>query len=188
MKKWENVENLENIKEIIMKKITFVILCLFLFLVSVEADKIVVEAEKYISITPSMVKTTTTNDTVSNHGFIQIPLKRPHATSETGPSDNGACTYKINISQNGTYTIWLRANWYDSCGNSFFVIIDNKPAVYIESSTYLVWHWVKGPSLSLSAGSHTIKIQNREDGAKLDQFLLINNSRYVPTRIERATQ
>ncbi|MGC9320004.1 MAG: hypothetical protein ACP5KN_18375, partial [Armatimonadota bacterium] len=53
--------------------------------------------------------------------------------------------------------------------------------------TYQKWHWVKGPRLQLSAGVHTIRFQNKEDGAKLDQFMLTNNSRYVPVRAETRT-
>jgi len=168
-----------------MKKILIVICCLFLFSVNVNAAKIVVEAEKYTSITPSMKKVVVRNTNVSNSAYIETPLRRPHATTETGPGDNGACIYKINIAEPGMYTMWFRVNWYDSCGNSFFVIVDNKPATYIESATYQTWHWVKGLTISLSAGAHTVRIQNREDGAKLDQFMLINNSRYIPTRIEK---
>ena len=171
-----------------MKKLIAIIICFCLFSVSVEAAKIVVEAEKYSSITPSMVKTVETSGSISNNGFIQIPLRRPHATTQTGPGDSGSCTYKINVTQAGNYSFWFRAWWYDSCGNSFFVIIDNKPAMYVEDATYQVWHWVKGPTTALSVGIHTIKIQNREDGARLDQFLLNSNSNYVPTRVEVATQ
>ncbi len=150
--------------------------------------KIVVEGGDYSAIKPSMIKTTTTSDAVSNKDYIRIPLRRPHATTETGPADDGNAKFKINVPSSGTYQFWARTWWYDACGNSFFVILDDKPAVYIEDATYQTWHWVKGPKLQLSAGQHTIRIQNREDGARLDQFMLINNTQYVPTRIESRTE
>lgn len=167
-----------------------VTILMVLFVASVASAgmvKIVVEAGDYTSIKPSMVKTTTTSDAVGNKDYIQIPLRRPHATTETGPADDGNAVYKINVPSAGTYQFWARTWWYDSCGNSFFVIVDNKPAVAIEDPTYQTWHWVKGPKLQLSAGQHTIRIQNREDGARMDQFMLINNTQYVPTRIESRT-
>jgi len=83
--------------------------------------------------------------------------------------------------------VWARTNWYDGCGNSFFIILDSNPSSYITDGTYGRWHWVKGAQYSLSAGQHTIRFQNREDGAKLDQFLLINSTRYVPTTAETRT-
>ena len=57
----------------------------------------------------------------------------------------------------------------------------------IEDATYQTWHWVKGPKLTLTAGQHTIRMQNREDGARMDQFMLVNSTRYVPTRVETRT-
>jgi hypothetical protein len=149
--------------------------------------KIVVEAGDYTSIKPSMVKTTSTSDAIGNKDYIQIPLRRPHATTETGPADDGNAKYTIKVPSSGTYQLWTRTWWYDACGNSFFIVVDNKPAVYVEDPTYQTWHWVKGPKLQLSAGTHTIRIQNREDGARLDQFMLINTTRYVPTRVETRT-
>lgn len=147
--------------------------------------KIVVEGEDYASIKPSMAKATSTQ--ASNGAYVHIPLRRPHATTETGPADDGNCVYKINVPSAGTYQLWARTNWYDGCGNSFFIIVDNSPSAYIQDATYGRWHWVKGPSYSLTAGQHTVRFQNREDGAKLDQFLLINTTRYVPTGAETRT-
>ncbi|MFP4248619.1 MAG: hypothetical protein ACLFU7_03105 [Armatimonadota bacterium] len=167
--------------------VTSLVVVLVAGVASAAMVKIVVDAADYTSIKPSMVKTTTGSDAVANKAYIQIPLRRPHATEETGPADDGNAVYKINVPASGTYQLWARTWWYDSCGNSFFVIVDDKPSVYIEGPTYQTWHWVKGPKLTLSAGEHTIRIQNREDGARLDQFMLINNTQYVPTRIESRT-
>ncbi|MGI5817905.1 MAG: hypothetical protein ACOX9R_07375 [Armatimonadota bacterium] len=167
--------------------ISTLVLLLVAGVASASMVKIVVDAADYTSIKPSMVKTSTTSSEVANKTYIQIPLRRPHATTETGPADDGNAVYRINVPTAGTYQFWARTWWYDSCGNSFFVIVDNKPAVFIEDATYQTWHWVKGPRIQLSAGQHTIRIQNREDGARLDQFMLINNTQYVPTRIESRT-
>jgi len=149
--------------------------------------KIVVEGEDYFSIKPSMAKATGSTQAAGG-AYIHIPLRRPHATTETGPADDGNARFRINVPAAGTYTLWARANWYDSCGNSFFVIVDETPSTVIgEDGTYGSWHWVKGARITLTAGQHVIRFQNREDGAKLDQFLLTNNSRYVPVRAETRT-
>jgi len=147
--------------------------------------KIVVEGEDYASIKPSMAKAPSTQ--ASGGAYVHIPLRRPHATTETGPADDGNCVYKINVPSSGTYQFWGRTNWYDGCGNSFFVVVDSNPSTYFTDATYGRWHWVKGAKFTLSAGQHTIRIQNREDGAKLDQWMLINNTRYVPTNAETRT-
>jgi len=147
--------------------------------------KIVVEGEDYATITPSMAKATGSTQ-ASGGAYVQIPLRRPHATTETGPADTGNCVYKINVPSAGTYQLWARTNWYDGCGNSFFIIVDSNPSSYITDGTYGRWHWVKGAQYTLSAGQHTIRFQNREDGARLDQFLL-TNGRSVPVNAETRT-
>jgi opacity protein-like surface antigen len=153
---------------------------------SASAAKIVIEAEHYKTITASMAKAT--SQVASGGAYTHIPLRRPHATTEGGPADTGHAQYKINVPQAGSYVFWGRAHWYDGCGNSFFLKLDNKPAtVFGNDGTYQRWHWVKGIRVSLTAGAHTITIQNREDGAKLDQFMLTTSSRYVPVRPEKET-
>lgn len=149
--------------------------------------KIVVNAADYTSIKPSMVRVASNAAGVSDGAYIHIPPRRPRPETESGPTDDGNARFKVRVPTAGTYTLWARTWWYDSCGNSFFIVINDRPATYIEDATYQTWHWVRGPQVQLSAGEHTIRIQNREDGARLDQFMLINNTRYVPTRIETRT-
>ena len=146
-------------------------------------NKVVVEAENCASIVPTMQKGT--NSLASGGAYIEIPLHRPHATSEAGPADQGRASYNVVIPSAGSYRFWGRANWYDACGNSFFLKIGNKPSVVLgQDGTCGRWHWVKGPVVELPAGAVQVIIQNREDGAKLDQFMFTKNLNYVPVRIE----
>ncbi len=71
-----------------------------------------------------------------------------------------------------------------------FVMVDDLSTVkarVLTDATYQQWHWVRGHKFDLSNGYHRIRFQNREDGAKLDQFLLTTSSRYVPTRKHKET-
>lgn len=153
-------------------------------MVCAASNKVVVEAEKYSSITPSMTKVA---DSGASGGYaLSIPLARPHATTEGAPKDQGKAVYKVIIPSAGTWRFWGRTKWTDGCGNSFFVKIADKPAVVLgQDGTYGSWHWVKGPSLSLPAGVVTVVVQNREDGSKIDQFLFTKDTRYVPVRAEK---
>ena len=101
----------------------------------------------------------------------------------------------------------------DACGNSLTIAIKGEKSVvhYIEDkkqqgeiphmfgddASYnpdlgLAWKWTEGEAYSLKKGSYTITILNREDGVKLDQFLLVENLDekedfpYTPTRIEES--
>jgi len=156
------------------------------------AAKIVVEAEHYKTIKPSMVKQT--NSKASGKLCIGIPLRRPHAVEETGPADTGYAEYKISVSTSGLYQFWGRCRWYDACGNSFFILVDTKTTTsktpYVTDQVFQKWHWVPGPKLRLSKGVHTIRIQNREDGAQMDQWVLTTTpkNRWEPTRLEKETK
>lgn len=153
--------------------------------------KIVVENEGSKAITASM---RVAADTQASKGkCIEIPVARPHAATETGPRDKGNAIYNISIPADGTYQFWARCWWYDACGNSFSVLVDTDTVTaktpYVTDQTFKKWHWVAGPALKLTKGVHKIRIQNREDGAKMDQFLLDTRpkNRFSPSRIETET-
>lgn len=171
-----------------MKKLLLCSVLLVLFVVVAvygATYKVVVEAEKG-SITASMKKSSST--VASAGAFIEIPLRRPHATTETAPSDTGHASYTVKIPAKGAYRFWGRCHWHDGCGNSFWLKIGSNPAYRLgQDGTYQRWHWVKGPLVTLPAGNVQIIIQNCEDGAKIDQFLLTTGT-VVPVRIEKATQ
>ena len=169
-----------------MKKLSLLVAAVFVFaaLVGAASNKVMVEAEKYTSITPSMAKA---SDSLASGGFcVQVPVARPHGTTEGASKDQGKAVYTVNVPSAGTYRFWARTWWFDGCGNSFHLKIGTKPAVVLgQDGTYKKWHWVKGPVMQLPAGTVTIVVQNREDGAKLDQFLLTKDQRYIPVRAER---
>ncbi len=155
------------------------------------AAKIVVEAEHCRAITPSMVIKADT--TASGGKCIERPLKRPHATTETGPSDTGNAEYKIRVATAGVYQFWGRCWWQDACGNSFSLLMDTTAVTartpYITDQLFRKWHWVAGPTFNLSAGAHVLRIQYREDGTRMDQWLLTTTprNRWEPSRVETET-
>ncbi len=166
------------------------------FVVSVSAafaaKKVVVEAEHYKTIKPTMTKK---KDSKASLGYcIAVPLRRPHAVEETGPGDTGHALYVINVPASGTYQFWGRCWWYDACGNSFSILVDSTSVTsktpYVTDQTFRKWHWVAGPKLRLTKGVHKIRIQNREDGARMDQWLLTTTpkNRWVPVRIQKETK
>jgi len=146
---------------------------------------IVIETEHYNAIKPSTV-VKTGDTTASNGKYTEYPLKRPHATMEnSGVQGDGGCVYfKVKIPEQGNYAVWVRTWWYDACGNSFFLIVDDKPAQVVGGDgTFKTWKWRKAPqAYALTAGTHTLKVQNREDGARADQILITNDTRTIPTR------
>lgn len=155
------------------------------------AVNVVVEAESYYKIKPSMKPGE--HSKASQKKCITIPLRRPHGKNQSGPSDDGNAAYKIKVPRTGRYQLWGRCWWYDACGNSFFILVDKKKVTsktpYITDQTFRKWHWVAGPAMRLKKGEHIIRFQNREDGSNLDQWLLTTRpkQRWVPVRIQNET-
>ena len=146
--------------------------------------RIVVEAEHNNAINPSM-KVVSGDSNASNSKWVEYPLKRPHAQSENPAvkGDGGYATYKVNVPATGTWKVWIRRWWQDGCGNSFFLSVDGGSPQTVQDATYQVWKWTKAPqAYSLSAGTHTFKLQNREDGARCDELLITNDALFQPVR------
>lgn len=106
---------------------------------------------------------------------------------EEPPKLTGDCTLRFNVAVEGTYTIWARCWWTDGCGNSFAISLDDGSRATITSGNYKRWHWVRGPVVRLTAGTHTLKVHNTEDGARMDQIFLTSDSGRIPVGKEKPT-
>ena len=114
----------------------------------------------------------------------------------------GEVVYHVSIPAAAQYKLWARSDWLDSCGNSFEVIAypgssasvpknaaDRTQFVLGEDSIYRRWHWVEyRQPLSLKKGIVTLRLRNREDGARVDRIFLCNDLAYVPGDAERVTK
>jgi hypothetical protein len=103
--------------------------------------------------------------------------------------------YRVQFSTPGTYYVWLRAIPDNDASNSVHVGLNGQEvatADRISTTTYSdlgrSWTWFQGtldgPVATLSvpsAGTHTVNVWMREDGLRLDRFLLTTSSTYVPT-------
>ena len=124
----------------------------------------------------------------SARAYLEIPQGAGNPPSNSA----GRAVLALDLPEEGDYTVWLRVWWDDSCGNSFTVQVDGRPAFVMgEDGTYRAWHWVRHPvsrmaaPLRLAAGAHTLTILNREDGARVDQVLLSAEKRFVPVDAEK---
>jgi hypothetical protein len=88
-----------------------------------------------------------------------------------------------------TFTIWARVIAPTDGDDSFWLKMDNGSAIKWNGMPLgNTWHWVQvkadGVStpaqFSLATGSHTLKVAYREDGTKLDAFIITSNSSFNP--------
>jgi len=110
----------------------------------------------------------------------------------------GKVVLTFSVPKRGKYYIYPRTWWKDGCGNSFKMVVDQRPPVVVEDGTYEVWHWItlrskKGTSQSrkprpfpLKEGEHTVTFYNREDHARLDQVYVTDDPDDRPTDIMEA--
>lgn len=115
--------------------------------------------------------------------YLEIPDSPPGGEK----LKTGHAFIDFEVKEKGDYCLHLRAWWPDACGNSMYVSVDDsKKKVWIEDATVKHWHWVKArrKTFLLDKGKHTIKVMNREDGARFDQILLTTDKEYVPQGTE----
>lgn len=106
---------------------------------------------------------------------------------EPMPKLSGDVVLTLNVAQAGTYQLYARCWWMDGCGNSFYLTFDGNDRMTLSDGDYKRWHWVRGPRVHLTAGKHTLKIANAEDGARMDQIFLTSDFRRIPVGKEKVT-
>lgn len=96
-------------------------------------------------------------------------------------ADSPVLEYDININTSEPYYFWVRKFAATGATDSCFVAVNSGPIYeWIFSATS--WDWVDfTSSLTLNAGTNTIKIYMREAGAMIDKFILTTDSGYTPT-------
>ncbi|MBN2698839.1 MAG: family 43 glycosylhydrolase [Bacteroidales bacterium] len=116
-----------------------------------------------------------TDSNASHNEYVTI---RPGNNSlDTAPADtSGLLSFTFDITAGGTYTIFVRVICPTANDDSFWFRMDD--------GTYYLWNnipgssawkWTDFPSTyNLSAGSHTLTIGYREDGARLDKLWITN--------------
>lgn len=99
---------------------------------------------------------------------------------------NGVAVYTFQVEKEADYFIWARHYWPHSCANSFSYQIDQGQRLdFFGDTTEGVWKWGRAKKsarpVHLTAGAHKLVLMNREDGMKVDKFLLTTDGQWVPT-------
>ena len=99
-------------------------------------------------------------------------------------NSNGGVVFTFNVPAAGDYAVWARVLAPNSRDNSFFTAVDGGAltAWHIPSSTSWKWREISavGSVVYLKAGTHTLTINQREDGTKIDQVLITGDLDYTP--------
>jgi len=139
----------------------------------------------------------------AEHGFVYAPmLVAPDFEASSGqyiwvpegygdvldPSQGGYAEYVFEVPVAAQYLLWGRVLSNHGGNDSFFVSMDGGPFLLWDTQVSNQWTWDKVNNRDvtdpvyfyLTPGVHTLLIQQREDGTKLDQLLLTNDLNYFP--------
>ncbi|MEN6345675.1 MAG: hypothetical protein ABFE16_10215 [Armatimonadia bacterium] len=88
----------------------------------------------------------------------------------------GWMEWEVEVPVAGTYYLAADCWWLDEKGNSLFLQVDDGPeATFGNDSDLGRWHVVDAPApLELTAGTHTLRLINREEGGKIRRLMLTN--------------
>jgi hypothetical protein len=108
----------------------------------------------------------------ASHGEY-VTIRPGNNSTDAAPADtSGQLSFTFDISASGTYTVYTRVTCPSANDDSFWFKMDDGAFVSwnnIEGSSS--WIWTYFPSTyELDAGSHTLTIGYREDGALLDKL------------------
>jgi hypothetical protein len=82
----------------------------------------------------------------------------------------GSATYTLTVPTAGTYPLNGRVMGPSGDSNSFKVSVDNGTSLDWTFASGSSWQWRTQGNFSLSAGTHTFVITNREAGTKIDRL------------------
>jgi hypothetical protein len=160
------------------------------------ADIVFIEAEgraistRDVSITsPFLVK----DDAAASQGRY-LTVASGFNSQAAPPTFEGVASYHFNVGTPGAYRIWARVIAPTRSDDSFWVRMekrDNPASVLVRWNDIEPgsnWHWAlvvpDGSTVpaefNLEAGDHQLEVSYREDGAKVDVFVVTNDLTFNP--------
>jgi (4-O-methyl)-D-glucuronate---lignin esterase len=122
----------------------------------------------------------TTDSSASNSQYVVIQPGN-NSTANAPTNTAGYINFALNAGASGTYRLFARMLGPTANDDSFWVRMDNGSWVMWNNWWNPAWVWVQFPNtFNLSAGSHTLSIAYREDGARLDK-INVTTSATAPT-------
>ncbi|MBN1950256.1 MAG: family 43 glycosylhydrolase [Bacteroidales bacterium] len=122
-----------------------------------------------------------TNSNASHGQYITV--QTGNNSTDAAPDDSGLLSFTFDVEVNSSYTLYTRVMCPSANDDSFWLRMDNGSwAMWNGIAGSSSWTWTSFPtSYELSAGTHTLTIGYREDGALLDKLWISTNADAVLT-------
>ncbi|MHC4248716.1 MAG: hypothetical protein ACYS9X_06260 [Planctomycetota bacterium] len=119
-------------------------------------------------------------------------LRGRQAANEIQLPGEGRALFGLRVASAGRFRTYLRVRWLADgigsvdCNNSWFAALDGaKPVVVGNDNERTDWHWERGPSAELEAGTHWLRVELREDGVFCDRLAVVpEGSRDAPSALD----
>jgi hypothetical protein len=130
----------------------------------------------------------TASDALASGGAY-ITVAAGNDSKDAAPA-TGHSAIAFDVPASGTYRVWGRVIAGSKEDDSFWVRVDGGPWVkWNDVAVGTSWHWVvveddataAVATFELAAGSHTLTVAYREDGARLDKLLITNDASFTPS-------
>lgn len=123
--------------------------------------------------------------------IVSSPTPTPTACPPVPSAENVAIS-AITVNSPSTYRVWSRIMGQGDSANSYWLQVDSSCAITVGDLVGFPtnsWTWVDYQngvstnkiSLTLSPGTHTIKMIGKEPGVKLDRLILDSSATCLPT-------
>jgi hypothetical protein len=130
-------------------------------------------------------------------GLTLVSAPRVHAAACAAPStDLGTDTLSVNIPAAGTYTIWTRMQAPDTSHNAINLQVDADNCFNVGGGSFTATSWASDTSnwinytdgntstkisVTLTAGSHSLKYIGTQAGVMVDKVILSSDASCTPT-------
>jgi chitodextrinase len=121
--------------------------------------------------------------------FATLPAQ---AACQLPSTDYGQVSTTLAAPSNATYRVWSRVMAPDTTNNTYLLEVDGTQCFVVGGGlTAGSWQWVAYQNgdasstinVSLTQGSHALKLIGRQPGVKVDRVLLVSDTTCVPTGV-----
>ena len=127
-----------------------------------------------------------TDAVASNGKYVEVP-------QEYADDSSAKVAFSFNVAEEADFVIWGRVQSGDGYHDSFWVNVDEQADVKWHISGNYDWAWKKVHDdnayepviFHLTAGPHTLYINNREWGSKLDKVIITSDMSYDPSSLRK---
>ena len=125
----------------------------------------------------------------SNGQYVEVPQEYP--------DDTGAkVVFQFTVAEAGNFVVWGRVKSAGDTHDSFKVYMDQQSEIVWHISGNSSWTWDEAyiyggenpVKFYLSQGTHTLTINNREWGSKLDKVVITSDMDYDPNQLKKTTE